>query len=1250
MKQSEVDRIRAEDAEARRVAQTVFGHPIVLEAGAGTGKTTTLVARVVAWAVGLGWERVVASEVLDLTGGSPDERAERIAAEVLSRIAAITFTDAAAAEMAERVGRAFADMANGDTPQGLLAEAIPSDTELCARRGRALVGALDHLVVRTIHAWCRRLLARHPLAAGVHPTFEVDADEEVQAAVAREVVEDTLRDSLSGGQGRGLVRLAEDGRRPDELEQVLLTLIGQGIEPTQLSASPWTEERVGAAAARLEDALDTLVSAEAGALDDARGSVHRATLDAAHATLARLREGRPHDVGSAAELTARIRELWPDNAIPRLVKWSRSDFTASEAAGLGERAPAVSDAARRAIDPARHWRELDPHTFERVREAVAPLLERASDELRRRGVLTFSDLLRGARNLLRDCPAVLRQTRRDLDLLLVDELQDTDPVQCEIVTRLALEGPADERPSLFLVGDPKQSIYGWRSADLRAYAALVRSVCDQNSGVLYRLSVNFRSAPSILDEVERVIAPIMREDDGVQPAFQPLLPSEHHLDATGFAEAGFAPVEHWVSWGLDPVSGELDPRQNFHKAAQTEARAMTADIASLHTQHAVPWSDVAVLLRNNTDLELYLEALREGGVPYAVERDRSYFQRREVIEAAAAVRCVLDPNDTLALLTLMRSATVGVPDVALIPLWTRGFPDDVRALHTPDRSALDSIRRKVEEVAAGLPAVPGLDRVTGWEWSLLAAIESLGVLRRDFEAGASDRFVERLRQLLLLDVTEAGRYLGRYRAGNLERFFRELTASLAAGGDPNALLRQLRGGVAERRDAEEGRPQDEEVEAVRVMTIHKAKGLDFAHVYLPQLHKKQPTSDRVQVHAGELDGHLEYRLFGASTPGYDGLQRARIAVEAAERVRALYVGVTRAEARLVLMGLWMQHPTPVAPDAARSMLDLLASRRDLPESPGDLVSEQVSHDVPAWTDEAGARWRLAARTADGQRPAEADQGSGLADAEKIASHAKRLAVRRERARERMARPRSLRASGFATESVGSGDSGDAAASADSPAEARERRGEHAFSATASVGAERVWPGSELAREASRVAGTTVHQILESWDLSADSSEELARQRQRVASLLEGAIGAGARPKAEARVHELLESFASGPLLQRLREVAPHVIARELPLLRAPGAAPATETGGVVAYETGTLDLVYADEATGDWVVVDYKTDRAASDEERAAKAARYRGQGAFYSRALAEALSLERAPRFELWFLDAGRIEPVELSPTGDHA
>ena len=221
-----LDALRAADAEARRRSQTSFDRPLVLEAGAGTGKTATLVARIVAWCLGPGWRRA-ASELAaqqQRSGKGEAAGAERVAARVLDGVVAITFTEAAAAEMASRVAQALAEVERGGLPKGLLPEALAGADGDERPRAAALLVALDHLVVATIHAFCRRLLADAPLEAGLHPSFAVDADGRVLEEVAKETVEAAFRAALGRPEEGPLVALAVRGFGPAELAAALVDL------------------------------------------------------------------------------------------------------------------------------------------------------------------------------------------------------------------------------------------------------------------------------------------------------------------------------------------------------------------------------------------------------------------------------------------------------------------------------------------------------------------------------------------------------------------------------------------------------------------------------------------------------------------------------------------------------------------------------------------------------------------------------------------------------------------------------------------------------------------------------------------------------------------------------------------------------------------------------------------------------------------------------------------------------------------
>ncbi len=1374
----------ARDRQARAAAQTRFDRPLVLEAGAGTGKTTTLIARLLAWCLGPGWDRAAGepgaataappvSEILagpetltsstsptgsqalagvatlagaatpaapTLLTGPAVAADEVVAARVLRRVVALTFTEAAAAEMAERAARELAALARGGRVADWMgAAALPAGPDL-VRRARALVATLDHLSVETIHAYCLRLLASYPLEARVHPVLQVDVDGSLVEQAIAETVEGALRSGYGSPGDPHLLALAAAGCGPREVAEALAVLVAAGLPAAVLERDPFAgdgwarlvERLVEAAsglhqiltprlagsrlplAAAVEAALAHLAprarlallalstrsarsagpalgAGGAGDVGDAGGHGDGGDAggtggdrDAADAT-------DPNDGGGAGggaplerlaeELRQAALQWFPANLRQRLADWGKGRLVKQEQERLGEvrqELEALAAAMARLLD---QLERIDPARLRTARLALAPLLGQVREQLTRRGIVSFDDLLRGARRLLAAHPEVRTRLRRGIDQLLVDEFQDTDATQCEVLRWLALDGPPGERPGLFLVGDPKQSIYGWRSADLRAYAGFVAAVVAAG-GVVLPLVENFRSLPAILDEVTRVMAPVMRERAGVQPPHAPLVPCERRVADAPPAGGGRAAVEHWISW--PPDAGQ---EADLAAATALEAEAIAGDLAALHADRGMAWREAAILLRSTGDLDVYLDALRRRGIPFAVGRDTQYFRRREIIDAAALVRAVLDPGDHLALVTLLRSPMVGVPDAALIPLWRHQLPRLVTDLDAPAAEPLAAVCAAVAAAVRDMPpGVPGLARVAGWDLNLISAIEHLAVLRQSFAVQPIDLFVERLRRLFLLDAIAAARHLGAYRLANLDRFFRLLLVEIErGGGDATAVLRALRVKIATGREAEEGRPLAGAEDAVSVLTIHGAKGLDFTHVYLPQLHKPgkkdqapptavgwdPPQSGRRPPGDPDLDG-WEYCLFGNATPDFDRVEERRLEVESAERVRTLYVAMTRAKDRLVLAACWPRRAAaPPAPEQARSHLHLLAWRPGSPDL--QWLWEAAGRSVPAaqtdspvaavdFVDSAGVAWRFPAFAAWAApavaAPAVTALAGGVPAVGALAAPAAVAAQAADQDRNRAVAAARM-ASPFG-----------AAASEEAHAELREEIATRTAAVEPSTPSPAVEPApppvdaasaapdanveeAAAARAAAMAAGAAFHRAVELWDLGADVGAETERQRAMLASYLAAVTADRDRERGLARASAMLDRFVAGGLAERLCQLAPQVIARELPVLLAPPAAFPASAGsagsahGVPAgFVSGTIDLLYRDPASGALVIADYKTDDVAG-AALASRAAIYASQGAAYVTAIQAALALPAPPRFELWFVIAGQVVAPAMAAPG---
>jgi ATP-dependent exoDNAse (exonuclease V) beta subunit len=631
-------------------------------------------------------------------------------------------------------------------------------------------------------------------------------------------------------------------------------------------------------------------------------------------------------------------------------------------------------------------------------------------------------------------------------------------------------------------------------------------------------------------------------------------------------------------------------------AAQIEASALARDLRELHDQHDVAWKSMGVLFRSRGDWEIYLPALRRAGIPYAAEGDRNYYRRREIIDAACLVRCVFDPNDQLALISYLRSVAVGVPDAAWIPLWSRGFPDQFARLDGSEPETITGLAACIRDVANAVAVdVPGIERISGWEESLLWAVTDIAQLRASFARDPADVFIEKLRTRTLFEATESARYLGAWRCANLERFFRDVSLELEAGRDPHDLSRWLRAAVASEKVAEEGRPVDLMADAVKVMTIHGAKGLGFEHVYLMQLHKGIGGGPERPTQAAELAGGFEYRLLGAPTLAWDCVLRERERSSEAERVRLLYVAMTRAKQRLVMTGLWSDHQQRSGRGQA---IEHVQPRIQSTEGLADWLSGPALDGTPDFVDRFGARWSLPA-LGEGEEAASLGtrvNGAELPSESEVSDASRRLGGLRANATERMSRPMSATAS------------------------ARDHKdGDQEI-------LERVKSGGNGA--AARAIGSAIHRALEEFDFNADVKVEIERQRDTVARNLAQIAASDCTGETVAAGTQLWDQITRGSLFERLRELSDQIIARELSVL-----SPPIDDEGPVGYFTGLIDLVYRDPSNDQIVIVDYKTGAVDDREGLRSPKESHVEQGDAYKRALKSAFELSYTPRFELWFL-----------------
>jgi len=844
------------DHEARAAIATQLDRLLVVDAGAGTGKTRALVDRIV---------RVVVS------GRAP-----------LRSIAAITFTEAAAAELRDRIRRQLETIA----ATGILA-APDGTASLVDEPVRVLVADavndLDDATITTLHGFARGVLADHPLEAGLPPRFAVR--DEVQSAIAFEQWWSEQRDRLFDDHDLEpvLVRGLALGLDVKRLRDIARTLHEQWH---RLPTTP-ADGRTPAPPAELAPVvIDGIVDAIAQArsyLTECRDEGDRllAVLHELGAFATELSTAGSDDARLALLADRPIRQ----GRIGRKESWKGCDIDTVRGYVT------VAEQQRAAIvDGQRAW-VLGVLVDRLVAETRA-----AADARRRAGELDFHDLLVLARNLLCDDAGVRTVAHRRWTHVFVDEFQDTDPLQIEIAVLLAAADPATagRRPwwqtpvaagRLFVVGDPKQSIYRFRAADV----ALYERVLDVYGDARVHLRDNFRSRASILEWVREVFGPLFADAaPGTQVPFEALTATRADLDA----DADPGPVVALIG---GPAEDSLDAIR-VREAADVVAvvRDAVARGWQVHRRRAggrrelapARLSDIAILLPTRTALGYIERALDDATIGYRVESKSLVFSTAEVREVLAVLAAIDDPTDEVALVAALRSPSFACADDDLLEFRLAGGRWDYR-LPPPATVAAD------HPVARAFDALRAYHDDRRWS-SVSELVERVIRECRCFElALAARRPRDRWRRYRFL-IDQARGFVA-----NGGRDLRAFVTWAEGQADEGAQVNEV---VAPERDDD----------AVRILTVHGAKGLEFPIVILAGLGVERRFETPPVVWT---DGGLEVGIGPFATAGHADAVGAEKAMADAERVRLLYVAATRAEDHLIVS---VHHRTRASTsDAAR---------------------------------------------------------------------------------------------------------------------------------------------------------------------------------------------------------------------------------------------------------------------------------------------------------------------------------------------
>lgn len=833
-----------------------------VRAAAGSGKTTALVARMVALVRG---------------PGVP-----------VDDMAAITFTRKAAGEMNARF---FRELRRAR-------EAVDDASRAADRLDEALANA-QRTFIGTIHSFCARLLRERPLAAGLPPDFAAGLEDREKRELRDRAWQDYL-DSVRAEAPEQIERVTTLGLEPDDLQAYFLTLC-EHPELTPYTDAPAGVPDLEGAVATVRDRLERWQSLRPDPLPKGRDATMRA-FDKAEQMVQYQRLDRPAQQAAFLEL---FDDLVRDDSVPnrkcKVTYWGEAK---AEAKTLrDETLPALVQTVIRPV--LRPWRA---YVHAQVVSFVQPAVETFRALRRQEGQLTFHDLLLYTRDLLRDHPDIRRHFARQYGHVLVDEFQDTDPLQAEILFYLTSRDPSEPdwracepRPgSLFIVGDDKQSIYRFRRADKEVFDD-VGGLLEAAGGEAVDLTKNFRSLGRICDWCDRAFGRIFSESDAaeLQAPYVPFDP-QREAGREGAAVRRLDVEKVSGNWGADIAEANAEQIAKAIRAAMAgrldDAFYGATDGGEAVFSGEAAYDDFLVLTRNKTRLSIYAEALAAHGIPYTVTGSEDLGDALELKALVDLMTCALRPDDAVAVVAYLKGALVGCSDDDLYRFRQAGGRFDQAHEPVPDAVA-DALDRPLR--GRIVPAFERLRQARAW-------------LRESRPAVALERIVDEF-GLLAGAAHPPDPSNASLRAGAVLRILTVVEALSAQGQGWAEVCEELQR-VLDGDETVDGLTLEAgQGDAVRLMNVHQAKGLEAPVVFLADPYSRgstPPITRHVRRSTDELvapvvqgDGYYQ-RVTHAPRGWHDDSDEAFRALEEAhdlaEDHRLLYVAATRARNLLVV--------------------------------------------------------------------------------------------------------------------------------------------------------------------------------------------------------------------------------------------------------------------------------------------------------------------------------------------------------------
>ncbi len=835
----------------RRAAIDKANVNTALTSGAGCGKTAVLARRFV-----------------QLLLAKPD------ADDPLARLVALTFTDKAAMEMRQRLAKLLADLLDdgGDVDRSTV---------------RGWIERLGEARIMTIHSFCSALLRTHAIAAGVDPNFSVLADE----LVTRQMVSDAAQQAT--------LAAVESGNEPAAL------LVAEfGFEQTVSEVAGLVSGRLGVDLAALADPQATLARWRQQAADQATAAW--LSLERDPALLAELRGLAEEPCADAADKLG----VWRDEklAIARSIITDPAARTAENFDAIAKKSGGIGIAAnwggKDVVKSLRHrlkalleamgqWaiytqqlNDLDGQAADSL-ACLTGLATRAQELFaaakRSRGLLDFTDLLSQAADLLAGNPQLRAGISSQIDQLLIDECQDTNAFQLEMLMGLARDG-ADAPPpgKLCLIGDAKQSIYRFRGAQVEVFRGLCEEIAPDGRE---NLDISFRTHAAGIAFINELFSPLM--GDG----YEPVQAHRTQTPAQPAVEIILAAPGDDQSITSTAQAGELQAAATAQRIAElVDSRQECVWDAGAQQFRPAEYSDIAILFARMTRSLDYERQLAARGVPYYVVAGAGFFRQQEVYDVLNALRVIDNPLDDTPLMGLFRSNMFALDDNAL--------------MHIAETLA--------QPYAANFQPKLLADRLTPDDLAAMsAAVAMVTRLHRQKDSLGIDALIEAVLAATGYEATLMAQPNGRRKVGNVRLLLDRGRSAWREGMTLANFIMQMNSLTLSESRYEQAAVAGEGDNVVRLMTIHKAKGLEFPVVFVPDLNAGSGGAGNYSRVLHRADWGLTCRV--SSEEGYDDgddemplshrLARAREKADAQdEAIRQYYVALTRHEDMLVLVG------------------------------------------------------------------------------------------------------------------------------------------------------------------------------------------------------------------------------------------------------------------------------------------------------------------------------------------------------------